>query len=142
MRQGQARGFDSPTHNARPARHTSDGARSTAHNQVRIHGGEGGQGVLRAAQPTAGRSGQESRSGGGIVTPSVGGMNKWVRQVHRWLSVAFTVTVVVCFVAIAQQDPAAWIFYLPLPPLALLMLTGLYMFVLPYARRRREARPV
>jgi hypothetical protein len=63
--------------------------------------------------------------------------NKWVRQSHRWLSIAFTVTVVICFVALAVSLPF-WVFYVPLLPLFLLMLTGLYMFVLPYANRRRS----
>jgi len=31
--------------------------------------------------------------------------------------------------------------YLPLLPLALLLLTGLYLFVLPYAARWRSGRP-
>jgi hypothetical protein len=33
-------------------------------------------------------------------------------------------------------EPAAWVYLLPLAPLALLMLTGLYLFFLPYARKR------
>jgi hypothetical protein len=37
--------------------------------------------------------------------------------------------------AIGQAIP--WLYYLPLAPLFLLMLTGLYMFVLPYIRRGR-----
>jgi len=28
--------------------------------------------------------------------------NKWVRQIHRWVSIAFTVTVIANFVALAQ----------------------------------------
>jgi hypothetical protein len=69
--------------------------------------------------------------------------NTWPRQVHRWLSVAFTATVVANFVALARADggtPPAWVTYSPLLPLALLLLTGLYLFVLPYAARRRRAR--
>ncbi|HXF63004.1 MAG TPA: hypothetical protein VNK95_15370 [Caldilineaceae bacterium] len=66
--------------------------------------------------------------------------NKGVRQIHRWLSIAFTATVIVCFVAIAQKDPAAWVFYLPLPPLFLLLFTGLYLFVLPYTAKWRSGR--
>jgi hypothetical protein len=63
--------------------------------------------------------------------------NKWVRQLHRWLAVAFTVTVVASVVAAAQEEPATWVFYVPLFPLALLMLSGLNLFVLPYAVRWR-----
>lgn len=66
--------------------------------------------------------------------------NKWIRQTHRWLSIAFTVTVIVSFIAIAQEDPVEWVFYLPLPPLALLLFTGLYLFVLPYAAKWRSGR--
>ena len=66
--------------------------------------------------------------------------NKWVRQVHRWLSIAFTVTVIANFVAMARGTPPAWVTYSPLPPLALLLFTGLYLFVLPYASRRRTGR--
>ena len=67
-------------------------------------------------------------------------MSKWIWQIHRWLSIAFTVTVIANFVALSQGEPPAWITYSPLFPLALLLLTGLYMFALPYASRRR-ARP-
>jgi peptidoglycan/LPS O-acetylase OafA/YrhL len=65
--------------------------------------------------------------------------NRWVRQIHRWVSVAFTVTVIVCFVAVTGSLPF-WVFYLPLLPLALLMATGLYLFALPYATRWRNGR--
>jgi hypothetical protein len=58
--------------------------------------------------------------------------NKLVRQIHRWLAIAFTVTVIATFVALAQKEPVVWVSYVPLLPLALLLLTGLYLFVLPY----------
>ena len=64
--------------------------------------------------------------------------NPWIRQIHRWLAVAFTLAVVVTSVALAQEKPVAWMNYLPLPPLFLLMLSGLYLFVLPYATRWRD----
>jgi hypothetical protein len=63
----------------------------------------------------------------------------WVRQSHRWVSIAFTLTVIANFVALGLgkgEQPPAWVTYSPLLPLFLLMLTGLYMFFLPYARRR------
>jgi hypothetical protein len=65
----------------------------------------------------------------------------WIRQTHRWLSIAFTVTVIANFVALAVgkgQQPAAWVTYSPLLPLALLLCTGLYLFVLPYATKWRR----
>jgi len=66
--------------------------------------------------------------------------NVWIRQLHRWVSVVFTVTVVTNFVALGLGKgamPPPWITYSPLPPLFLLLFTGLYLFVLPYLARRR-----
>jgi hypothetical protein len=68
--------------------------------------------------------------------------NGWIRQMHRWVSIAFTATVIANFIALAQGSgmPPPWVTYSPLLPLALLMLTGLYLFVLPYATRWRGGR--
>jgi hypothetical protein len=63
--------------------------------------------------------------------------NNWVRQVHRWLSIIFTLTVIANFVVMALGTPPEWVVYAPLPPLFLLLFTGLYMFALPYAAKRR-----
>ena len=63
--------------------------------------------------------------------------NRWVRQTHRWLAITFTVTVIVTFVALAQEEPIVWVSYVPLLPLALLLVSGLYLFALPYAARLR-----
>jgi hypothetical protein len=67
--------------------------------------------------------------------------NKWIRQTHRWLSIVFTLTVVANFVALAvgPEQPPALVTYSPLLPLALLLLTGLYLFVLPYTAKWRSA---
>ena len=66
--------------------------------------------------------------------------NSWTRQMHRWLSIVFTLTVIANFVAMTQGPPPAWVTYSPLPPLALLAFTGLYLFVLPYSARWRTRR--
>lgn len=66
--------------------------------------------------------------------------NNGVRQIHRWLSVAFTVAVIANIVALGQEEPAVWVGLLALLPLALLLLTGLYLFVLPYAAKWRSGR--
>lgn len=58
--------------------------------------------------------------------------NQWIRQSHRWFSIAFTLTVLANFAAMARGTPPMWITYAPLLPLALLFLSGLYLFVLPY----------
>ena len=66
--------------------------------------------------------------------------NKWVRQTHRWLSIAFTVAVIVNIVAVAQKKYTASLGLLAMLPLALLLVTGLYLFVLPYATKWRSER--
>lgn len=66
--------------------------------------------------------------------------NQWVRQIHRWLSMIFTLSVVVTAIALAQEEPVVWVSYVPLFPLALLLLTGLYLFVLPHAIQWRSKR--
>ncbi len=66
--------------------------------------------------------------------------NAWARQLHRWISIVFTVTVGANIVALARGagTPPPWVTYSPLLPLALLLLTGLYLFVLPYATKARR----
>ncbi len=59
-----------------------------------------------------------------------------IRQIHRWVSMIFTLTVAANFAAMAMGPPPAWIVYSPLPFLFLLLFTGLYMFALPYVARR------
>lgn len=65
-------------------------------------------------------------------------LNQWIRQIHRWVSMLFTVIVAGLFAALgAGVQPVQWVYFLPLAPLAVLMLTGLYMFALPYLVKRR-----
>jgi hypothetical protein len=68
--------------------------------------------------------------------------NKWIRQTHRWLSMAFTAAVIVNIVAIAEKKYSNGLGLLAVAPLALMFLSGLYLFVLPYAAkwRRRQSR--
>jgi heme A synthase len=61
--------------------------------------------------------------------------NKWVRQTHRWLSIAFSVAVTVNIVGVLQGKYNSRLGLLAVFPLALLLLSGLYLFVLPYATR-------
>ena len=64
-------------------------------------------------------------------------MARLIRQTHRWLSIVFTLTVIANFVAMTRGTPPAWITYTPLPPLFLLLFSGLYLFALPYLRRKQ-----
>ena len=65
--------------------------------------------------------------------------NNWIRQIHRWLSIAFTMAVIVNVVAMGQKEPVLWVGLLALLPLTLLLITGLYMFVLPYLAKRQQS---
>jgi len=62
-------------------------------------------------------------------------LSKAIRQLHRWLSIVFTLAVLANLIAMARQESALWIGLLALFPLILLMLSGLYMFVLPYVTK-------
>jgi type II secretory pathway component PulM len=69
--------------------------------------------------------------------------NRWARQAHRWLSIAFTVAVLVNIVlniTAREQKITLWAGLLTLLPLTLLLFTGLYLFVLPYATKWRRGR--
>lgn len=58
------------------------------------------------------------------------------RQVHRWGSMAFTLAAIGNIVAVLREAQAVWIGLIALVPLAVLVFTGLYLFVLPYLQRR------
>ncbi len=69
-------------------------------------------------------------------------MSKFIRQFHRWVSVAFTLGVIINTFVIATangEELAYWVYLLALVPLFLLLFSGLYLFVLPYTRRRSGA---
>lgn len=66
-------------------------------------------------------------------------MNTLIRQTHRWLSIAFTLGVITYIVAMSGgKQPPAWMGLLALVPLILLLVSGLYLFVLPYALKWRR----
>ena len=67
-------------------------------------------------------------------------MTHLFRQTHRWLSVAFVAAVIATTIALAQKEPIMWMSYVPLAPLALLAISGIYLFCLPYAAKWRAAR--
>ena len=68
--------------------------------------------------------------------------NALIRQFHRWVSIAFTLGFLANLFAITLKPYPAWVGLFALIPLLLLLVSGLYMFVLPYAAaalRRRGA---
>jgi hypothetical protein len=96
--------------------------------------------VKKSRQGSGDGTGQELRSSGHRATPSVTAMNMSFRQIHRWTSVVFTASIIVTVIALMQEEPLVWVSYVPLLPLAVLLLTGLYLFALPYATRWRLSR--
>ena len=66
--------------------------------------------------------------------------NACIRQVHRWIAIAFTLGVIANFAVLGQEPYPLWAGVMALLPLTLLLLTGLYLFVLPYVTKWRESR--
>jgi cellulose synthase/poly-beta-1,6-N-acetylglucosamine synthase-like glycosyltransferase len=66
-----------------------------------------------------------------------------IRQTHRWLSIAFTIGVVTNLVVYTMagrgHQPAFWWNLLVVVPAFFLLVSGLYLFVLPYVSRGRRA---
>lgn len=62
--------------------------------------------------------------------------------VKGWVSLAFTLTVIANIVALSlgRGQPPAWVTYSPLLPLFVLLFTGLYLFVLPFATKWQRGR--
>lgn len=63
--------------------------------------------------------------------------SRFIRQFHRWVSIAFTLGVITYIVVMSQGTPPAWLGLFALVPVILLLLSGLYMFVLPYVSKAR-----
>jgi hypothetical protein len=62
-------------------------------------------------------------------------LRNWIRQGHRWLGMILTLTILANFVSMLFGQPPPAIVYAPLPPLALLLFSGLFMFFQPYRRK-------
>jgi len=66
--------------------------------------------------------------------------NKWVRQLHRSLSIAFTLVVIFNGVAVLQRRYTNWMGLSAVAVLALMFFTGMYLFALPYVTKWRSGR--
>jgi heme A synthase len=66
--------------------------------------------------------------------------NKWIRQTHRWTSIALVVAIIINGVAVLEGKYNRNVGLLAVAPFAVLLLTGLYLFMLPYAAKWRGAR--
>ena len=64
------------------------------------------------------------------------------RRLHRWTAILFSLIVGAIFASLGLGvEPAEWVYLLPLAPLFVMMLSGLWMLVLHYAARWRAHRP-
>jgi hypothetical protein len=61
---------------------------------------------------------------------------KLIRTTHRWLGVTLIGLTIINAVAFGMGQAIPWLYYLPLVPLFLAMISGLYLFVEPYLGRR------
>lgn len=67
-------------------------------------------------------------------------MNQWMRKLHRLASLLFTISALFVFFSLmGGEEPAEWIYMMPLPFLAFLWLSGTYLYLLPILARRRRA---
>ena len=64
--------------------------------------------------------------------------SKWIRQTHRWVSIVFTVAVIINGVTVAQGKYNNRLGLSAVAILAFLLLTGLFLFVLPYVNKWRR----
>lgn len=66
-------------------------------------------------------------------------MSMLIRQAHRWVSIAFTLGVIAYIVAMSGgAQPPWWMGLFALVPLILLLVSGLYLFALPYVLKARR----
>ena len=64
--------------------------------------------------------------------------SKTIRTTHRWLSIVFTVAALINIAAVILRVQAMWIGLLAAIPLIPMLITGLYMFFLPYLTSKRD----
>jgi cytochrome b len=64
--------------------------------------------------------------------------NKWIRQTHRWLSIIMTAAILFNLIEVLAGKYARWTGLLAVVPFVLQLITGLYLFALPYVARRRS----
>lgn len=63
--------------------------------------------------------------------------NRWIRQIHRWASIAFTIAVIINGIAVAQGKYTNRLGLVAVATLAVQFFTGMYLFVLPFAAKWR-----
>ena len=62
-------------------------------------------------------------------------ISNFAHQFRRWVTTIFSLLVIAVIVISTRPAPPEWAFYMPLPALALMLLSGLYLFALHYVRK-------
>ena len=65
--------------------------------------------------------------------------NSGIRQFHRWTSIVFMAAVIFNTIMLVMNRQATWVGLTALFPLILLMITGLYLFALPYLAKSKTS---
>lgn len=70
--------------------------------------------------------------------------NHWIRRFHRWTSIVFTLFVLANLLAMGRvsEETGTVIGLATLLPLMLLLVSGLYLFALPYVAKWRKPRNI
>lgn len=63
--------------------------------------------------------------------------NKWMRQTHRWASIAFTLAVIINGITVVEGKYNNRLGLVAVATLAVQFFTGMYLFVLPFAAKWR-----
>lgn len=63
-------------------------------------------------------------------------ITRLIRASHPWFGITLVALTIINIIAFAMGYAIEWLYYLPLIPLFLSMLSGLYMFVLPFFGKR------
>ena len=66
--------------------------------------------------------------------------NRWIRQIGGWFSVIFTMAILINLIAVLRGKYTNLLGLMAVATLAFLYLSGLYLFVLPYAAKWHSAR--
>lgn len=68
-------------------------------------------------------------------------MSRWMRRLHRWLSMGFTLMVLANFAVmpLGNESLGLAVGGLTLVPLVPMLVTGLYLFALPYLQRTQSS---
>ena len=92
----------------------------------------------RTAGRQAGGFPTTARPAAANTPPARTGPDAWIRPLHRWMAIVFSVAAIANIVALVLRVSAPWLGLLAVAPLIPMMATGLWMFAQPYRAKRRH----